>query len=287
MPSARRSSQPNGEYSLMITYGFSTIGCPSFDIPQVVELARANGFKGVEIRFLRGTVDLASLPEFTSEIAETRSRFDEAGIEVVGINTGVRMVSLDPQVREQQMAAARANLEIAQALGAGYLRLFGGPIPADQDRERTLDAIAEGLGTIADMTHAGGVQSLIETHDAFCRADSVLDLYRRGTSDKLGVLWDTLHSYRHGESGEESWSKLSDRIRLVHVKDANVATAETFDFALTGEGKVPVKGFLDLLEREGYDGYINFEWEKGWHPEIAGPEIAIPHFARYIADRKG
>lgn len=271
----------------MITYGFSTIGCPNYDIPQVVELARANGFTGIEIRFLRGTVDIAALPEFTTGLAETRRRFDDAGIKVVGINTGVRMLSLDPAVREQQRAAARANLVIAQGLGANYLRLFGGPIPPEQDRERALDAIAEGLGEIADLTLAGGVHSLIETHDSFCRADTILDLYRRGASDNLGVLWDTLHSYRHGDSGEETWSKLGERIRLVHVKDAYVATPQKFDFALTGEGTVPVAGFLDLLERENYDGYVNFEWEKGWHPEIAEPEVAIPHFARYIAARKG
>lgn len=271
----------------MISYGFSTIGCPDYDIPQVIDLARTNGFAGIEIRFLRGTTDLVSLAEFSTDIAETRRRFDDAGIRVVGINTGVRMVSLDPAIRQQQIESARANLAIAQALGADYLRVFGGPIPADQDRERTLDAIAAGLGEVADLTHAGGVQSLIETHDSFCRADTVLDLYRRGASDKLGVLWDTLHSFRHGETGEESWSKLGKRIRLVHVKDAYTATPDKFDFALTGEGNVPVDGFLGLLEREGYAGYVNFEWEKGWHPEIAGPEVAMPHFARFIADRKG
>lgn len=271
----------------MITYGFSTIGCPDYDIPQVIELAQANGFRGIEIRFLRGTVDLLSLPEFTTGIAETRRRFDNAGIAVVGINTGVRMVSLDPAVRQQQRDAAQANLAIAQALGARYLRVFGGPILPEQDRERTLDAIAQGLGEVAELTAAGGVTSLIETHDSFCKADSILDLYRRGASDKLEVLWDTLHSHRHGDSGEETWSKLGKRIRLVHVKDAYTATPEKFDFALTGEGNVPVGGFLDLLERENYDGYVNFEWEKGWHPEIAGPEVAMPHFARYVAGRQG
>lgn len=270
----------------MITYGFSTIGCPDYDIPQVIDLARASGFKGIEIRFLRGTVDISALPEFTTGLKDTRRQFDDAGIKVVGINTGVRMVSLDPAVRDQQLEAAKANLAIAEGLGADYLRLFGGPVPAEQDREKTLDAIAQGLGEIADLTHASGVHSLVETHDSFCKADSILDLYRRGASDKLEVLWDTLHSYRHGDSGEETWSKLGPRIRLVHVKDAYTATPTKFDFALTGEGNVPVGGFLELLEREAYDGYVNFEWEKGWHPEIADAQVAIPHFARYIADRK-
>lgn len=271
----------------MLAYGFSTIGCPDYTIDQVVDTAKALGFSGVEIRFLRGTVDLASLEEFQApRIAETRRRFEDAGIAVVAINTGVRMVSLDPAQRAAQREAARVQIGIADALGAPYLRLFGGPIPAGQDRERSLDAIAAGLGEIAEESARAGITSLIETHDDFCRSDSVLDLYRRGASDKLCVLWDTLHSHRWGESAEETYGRLGPRIKLVHVKDSVVATSQAFDFALTGEGSVPIPSFLDVLERAGYDGFVDFEWEKGWHPEIPGPEVALPHFARYIADRK-
>lgn len=271
----------------MFSLGFSTIGCPDYDIDQVIAMARDNGYSGIEIRFLRGTVDLPSLAEFSpAGIGETRRRFQDAGIEVVGINTGVRMCSLDPAERTRQMQALKANLAIAEGLDAKYLRLFGGPLQPNQDREQTLDAIASGLGEIADQTSASGVTSLIETHDAFCLSPSILDLYRRGMSEKLEVLWDTLHTYRHGETAEQTWAALGDRIRLVHVKDSNEASGDRFDFALTGEGNVPVLSFIELLEREGYDGFVNFEWEKGWHPEILGPEIAIPHFARFMANRK-
>jgi sugar phosphate isomerase/epimerase len=271
----------------MISFGFSTIGCPDYDIDQVIGIAKQNGYTGVEIRFIRGTVDLASLEEFSpGRIGETRRRFEDAGIDVVGINTGVRMASLEGAVRSKQMEAARANLDIAEALGAKYLRVFGGPLPSEQDPERTRDAIAAGLGEIAEATSARGVTTLIETHDAFCLSSSILDLYKRGASEKLGVLWDTLHTYRHGESGEETWSQLGDRIKLVHVKDSVKATPAGFDFALTGEGTVPVMSFVDLLEQKGFDGYVNFEWEKGWHREIPEPEVALPHFARAVIRTK-
>lgn len=270
----------------MIKLGFSTIGCPDYGIDQVIAMARDNGYSGVEIRFLRGTVDLAALPEFApGSIDATRRQFEDAGIEIVGINTGVRMVSLEPVVRQAQLDAAKTNLGFAEALGAKYLRVFGGPLPPGQDRDATLDAIATGLGQIADLTAASGVVSLIETHDAFCLSPSILDLYRRGASDRLEVLWDTLHTYRHGESAAATWAGLGDRIRLVHVKDAVVATPARFDCALTGEGTVPVMSFIELLEAEGYAGYVNFEWEKGWHRDIAEPEVALPHFARYMAAR--
>jgi len=265
----------------VIRLGFSTIACPGSDVDGVIDLARRAGLEGIEIRFLRGTVDLSSLDELSpASIGTTRRRFEDAGLDVVVIGTGVRMVSLDPAVREQQMEAARANLAIAQGLGARYLRVFGGPIPAGQDRERTLDAIATGLGAVADMTAAEGVECILETHDDFCTSASVLDLYRRGASDRLAVLWDTLHSHRHGETAQQTFAALGPRIRHVHVKDSFRADAQGFDFALTGEGSVPVGSFLDVLKAAGWDGFVHFEWEKGWHPEIADAEVAVPHFAR-------
>jgi sugar phosphate isomerase/epimerase len=268
----------------MYKLGFSTIGCPDYSVDQVIEMATANGYLGVELRFIRGTVELTELEEFSPrKIGSTRQRFEDANLEVVGIDTSVKMASLDPGVRREQRDSARANLEIAEGLGAKFLRVFGGPIPDGQDHEASLDAIAEGLGEIADLTAASGVTSLLELHDEFPTSETVLDLFARGTSDNLKVLWDTLHSYRHGEQPEVTWAKLGDRIRHVHVKDSVGATASSFGFALTGEGDVPILRILDVLKHGGYDGFVNFEWEKGWHPEIEEPEIAIPHFARFMA----
>lgn len=267
----------------MISFGFSTLGCPNYTVDEIIAMAAGNGYRGVEIRFVRGTVDIASLPEFTpAGIGETRRKFEDAGIAVVGIGTSLKMLSLDADVRVKQMDAARVNTEIAASLGARYLRLFGGPLPPDQDRERTLDSIASGLGAIGELSAKSGVTSLLEVHDDFSRSGAILDLYRRGMNERVEVLWDTLHSYRHGEIAETTWAALGPRIRLVHVKDAHVATPETFDFALTGEGTVPVRSFIELLEAKGYDGFVNFEWEKGWHPEIAEPEVALPHFMRWV-----
>jgi sugar phosphate isomerase/epimerase len=264
--------------------GFSTIACPDFDVDQVIAMAKANGYSGVEIRFLRGTVDLASLDELSpARVGETRRRFEDAGIAVVAIDTSVRMNSLDPAIRDQQRQLARANLAIATGLGAPMLRVFGGPIPADQNREKTVDAIAQGLGEIAEMARQHRVTAVLETHDDFSTSDSCLDLYARGASDALCILWDTLHTHRHGETAAFTWSRLGPRIRHVHIKDSKVANRKGFDFALTGEGSVPVREFIHFLEQKAYPGFIHFEWEKGWHPEIAGPEIALPHFARFMA----
>lgn len=264
--------------------GFSTIACPDYDIGQVIAMARSHGYTGIELRFLKGIIDLAALPEFSrGQIGETRRRIEDVGLTVVAIDTSVRMSTLDPVLRAQQRDAARTNLEIARGLGAPFMRVFGGPLPPLQDRERTLDMIAAGLGEIADMTLERGVTTILETHDDFSTSAACVDLYRRGASDALCILWDTLHTIRHGESPAFTWAQLGPRIRHVHVKDARFATPDGFDFALMGEGVIPIGDIVSLLEQNAYPGFIHFEWEKGWHPEIAGPEVALPHFAYFMA----
>ena len=270
----------------MFKLGFSTLGCPNYDIDQVIALAKDNNFSGVEIRFIRGEVDLPKLEEFSpTTIGRTRRRFEDKGIQVVCIDTSIRMNSLDESERRKQLESSRVLCAIAEGLGARYLRVFGGPIPEDQDREATLNAIVLGLSKVADETSARGVTTLLETHDYFSTSHRILDLVSRGASGNLGMLWDTLHTYRHGESGAHTWAQLGQRIKHVHVKDSAKSSPEGFALVLTGEGKAPIPSFLEVLKMANYDGYVHFEWEKAWHPEIEEPEVAIPHFARYMSGR--
>lgn len=266
----------------MFKIGFSTLGCPGYSVEQVAALARDNGFDGVEIRFIRGVVDLSTLEEFSAaRIAETAKVFSDAGVEVNCIDTSVRFGSGDPEEQATQRELAKINCAIADALGARFIRVFGGSRPADADPDSSLQAMADGLGAVAEDSHAAGIEALLETHDDFCTAATLEPLLAR-TSDRLAILWDFMHSFRNGESAEQTWAALGPRIRQVHVKDGSVATPEKFDLVLTGDGIVPIGDAVKVLLTADFTGYVDFEWEKAWHPEIEDPEIAIPHFRTAI-----
>lgn len=272
----------------MFSIGFSTLGCPDYTVDQVIDIAVQNGFDGVEIRFLRGQVDLAQLEELApDQIAHTRRRFDDAGIGVACIDTSIRFTSLSDEEQRTRMELAEQSCRIAVDLGAPFLRVFGGTLPADltgtEDRRRHLAEVARALNSVAELTADHGVTTLVETHDDFCTSAAIEELWAEGVSDKVGVLWDSLHTFRFGESPRETWDVLGDRIRHVHVKDSRVASPEQFDFALPGEGNAPLPEIVSTLRDNGYAGYVDFEWEKAWHPEIEPPEVAIPAFARYMA----
>lgn len=266
----------------MFKIGFSTLGCPGYSVQQVAALARDNGFDGVEIRFIRGVVDLTTLEEFSaSGLAETAKIFTDAGVDVSCIDTSVRFTSGDPDEHAAQRELAKINCEIAGALGARYIRVFGGTQPAGADPQSYLQTIADGLGAVAEDAHAAGIEALLETHDDFCTVETVQPLLDR-TSDRLGILWDFMHTFRNGETAEQTWAALGPKIRQVHVKDGSIATPKEFDLVLTGEGIVPIGDAVRVLLAADFTGYVDFEWEKAWHPEIEDPEIAIPHFRKAL-----
>ena len=53
-------------------------------------------------------------------------------------------------------------------------------------------------------------------------------------------------------------------------------------YCLAGDGDVPLRSILEVLSDAGYDGWITFEWERKWHPELPPPEVAFPHFIKHM-----
>lgn len=267
---------------------FSTLGVPDLDAAGVARLAADNGYDAVELRFLDGSVDLPAVASLApGRIEQTRAVFDEAGVAVLGIGSSVRLIRPGEDNRAAELELTRANLRLATALGAPYLRVYGGTPAPDTDRAVTLRTAAALLNEIAELTVEHGVTTVIETHDAFCTAAAVNELFSYGVGDAAQVLWDSGHSWRHGESLQETWDALHERIRHVHVKDARSADADGMDLVLTGEGIFDLPGLLGVLEAGGYDGHLSFEWEYAWHRDLPAGEIAIPHFARYFMSLTG
>jgi sugar phosphate isomerase/epimerase len=68
---------------------------------------------------------------------------------------------------------------------------------------------------------------------------------------------------------------LNNRISYVQLKDAHLGSLGATLCPL-GEGDVPVQKFLSRLLGIGYNGFVTFEWDRAWLPNIAPPEEALP-----------
>ena len=56
------------------------------------------------------------------------------------------------------------------------------------------------------------------------------------------------------------------------------------DGRLGVEAEFPAAECMRLLLDSGYSGWHSLEWEKMWHPQLLGPEIALPLFPIKLRD---
>ena len=74
---------------------FMTLGCPEWDLETICQKGREYGFDGVDFRGLLAEIDVTQLPAFTTGVDETKRKLADAGLEVSGISSSIRVCDRD------------------------------------------------------------------------------------------------------------------------------------------------------------------------------------------------
>lgn len=261
--------------------GFSTLGCPAWDWLKILDFAKQNNFSAVELRGLQGSMDLPTRPEFSRDnIAKSKKDIASRGLHIACVSSSAEMHDADPQKHEQQLADARRFIDLASALKAPYVRVFGNKIAGPHDE--VVDRVGLSLGQLGAYAGTRGVTVLIESHGDFTDSPTLKALLEKANSKHVGLLWDAHHTFVSGkEEPEFTVAQLGKYIHHTHLKDSRPEGTDVH-YVLTGQGTVPVKRQVEALVKMGYRGYYSFEWEKVWHPDIDEPEIAIADYARVM-----
>ena len=262
---------------------FSTLGCPNWELDQIVETAERLGYDGVELRAVAGSLDLLDRPEFTNDQMNfTRALFADLNVEICCVDTSCTFHSADQRERSAQIDSAIAHAELAAELGAPIIRVFPDTIQPGCGREETRDYIVESLLQLAERLPFE-VDVALETHGDFARAESAIEIVRLVNHPQVTLIWDVANSLSAGGSIAEAGNTVWPYLSHIHLRDARpVSDSEHWLPVLAGTGKVSFAETLATIKSLNYDGYVSFEWEKYWHPEIEEPEVALPDFINTI-----
>jgi sugar phosphate isomerase/epimerase len=261
---------------------FSTLGCPHWELQKILEFARTNGFAAVELRGLLGSLDLPSRPEFApGRMAQTAKEIAEHGIKIACVSSSTELHIVDAAERNKGIADGKRFIDLAQALGAPYVRVFGNKFEGGP-RDEVIARVAAGMHEMAEYAGSRSVTVIIESHGDFVDSPTLHEVLTRANSEHAGLLWDAHHTFVDGhEDPEHTVAELGKWIRHTHLKDS-VQDGQQRKYVLTGKGQVPVERQVQALRKMGYQGYYCFEWEKVWHPDLAEPEIAFPDYVRVM-----
>ncbi len=256
----------------------STLGCPDWPLEQIVSCASRYGYDGLELRGIEREFDFAKIPAFEREaLPETAKLIADAGLTVVVVGSSAKLSSPLPEEREANLKEARYCIKLAGKLGAPYVRVFGGKVADDIEKEEAAAIVGNCLRSLAEYAEDRHVTPLLETHDAWVRSPDVVAAIECAEHRNVGVIWDVRHPFHAGEAVEYTYKQLRRWICHVHLKDEDENGA-----CLMGQGRVPNFEAIRWLTQGGYEGYFALEWEKAWMPEIAEPEVAFPQFVEQM-----
>jgi sugar phosphate isomerase/epimerase len=265
---------------------FMTLGCPSWDLDTICRNGRAYGFDGVDFRGYMDAIDITVLPDFTTGVITTRRQLDSSGLAVSAVSTSITVCSAE--LRQRNLDEARRTIPVAKALGAERVRIFGGGDLTQHSREDLAAVGRECIQAILDLDGARDLQWLFETHDLWIKsADCKLLL--DAIPAPFGALWDMGHTSRvGGETPDQTYTAIGPRVGYTHIKDAVYAPdhpqamEDGWHYVHPGSGQLPLAESIALLRANGYSGWLQFEHEKRWHPELPEPEEAFPAFVRWV-----
>lgn len=257
---------------------FGTLGCPDWTLGQIADGAVRYGFHGVEMRTAPNGVHPA-LPR--DERSRIRDLFAERGLDICCISGYSQFAHPSAERREQNERLLKRNIALAADLGAPCVRTFIGDCAPPLAEEDAVGLAAGHLAACCEFAAARDVRIAIETHHAFRTGKQVRRILDRVGNDGIGVIWDIHHTIDGGETLEQTYEALGDRIVHVHLKDASEER-----LCLTGEGELPVGRAVELLLGRGYRGYFSLEWEKAWIETLEEPDIVFPHFICWMNGRK-
>jgi len=266
---------------------FMTLGCPNWNLDMICQKGREYGFDGVDFRGYLGELDITKLALFTTQGAETKQRLTDAGLAVSGISSSIKVC--EPERRMENIEEAKRTIELAKRLDSQNVRVFGGGQLDGSSHEELAKIGLDCMQDLLDLDGANELHWLFETHDNWVTSANCTLLLNRIDNPAFGALWDLGHTARvGGETPEQTWAAIGSRVGYTHVKDAIYDTShpqamdDGWRYVLPGTGQLPLAEAIGLLRRNGYDGWLMYELEKFWHPNLEEPEVAFPAFVEWI-----
>ncbi len=252
--------------------GFADEIDPELDV-QLRTLAETS-IAHVELRGVWGKNVLALTD---GELERIKAALDESGVKVSAIGSPIGKIEIGEEFAPHVEKFRRA-MEIAELLGAPYVRIFSFFLPQGDDPARYRGAVLERLERLARLAEERGVTLAHENerHIYGETPERCHDLLVTIDSPRLRAVWDPANFVIAGaRPHDDGYALLRPYIAYVHVKDAAASTGTVVP---AGEGDGQWRETLTALRADGFDGFFSLEP----HLAKAGPFGGFSGVAEFV-----
>ena len=234
------------------------------------EAARAAGFSAVEYLF---PYDFPER-ELAARLRANRLKQVLHNLPAGDWAAGERGIACNPARVEEFRAGVERAIAYAHALDCPQVNCLAGKLPPGVSREQARATLVANLEYAARTLGAAGIRLLLEPINTYdiagffvSRTDQAIALIEEVASDNLFLQYDIYHAQRMEGELAANLQRYLARIGHVQVAD-NPGRNEP------GTGEINYPFIFDLLDREGYEGWVGLEYKPkaatsaglGWLP---------------------
>jgi sugar phosphate isomerase/epimerase len=191
------------------------------------------------------------------------------GVEIYSISIRSDMCRATEDLRERELAWLERWVEVADKLGAGHIRVFGGDVPKESTEDQAAEWVISTLKRAAEYSGRKGVILGLENHGGITsKAERVVQIVKAVNSPWVGINLDT------GNFESNTYAQIEACVPYAVNVQIKTEISEHGKKLPSDWNRV-----LTMLTRGGYKGYLALEYEA---EEAA--EVAVPRLTKQLND---
>ncbi|HWQ57165.1 MAG TPA: sugar phosphate isomerase/epimerase family protein [Bryobacteraceae bacterium] len=174
-------------------------------------------------------------------------------VDLYSISIRTEMTQATPEGQAKEVEGIRKWVDVAEKLGAGHIRVFGGRVPKDATEQQAAGWVVEVLKRGAEYAAKKGVILGLENHGGITeKATVILDIVKRVDSPWVAVNLDTGNFVRNAYEQMEQCMPYAAAVQVkMQIRVGPEGTPEPSDWDRVA----------GLLVKNGYRGYLSLEYE--------------------------
>ncbi|RKU13717.1 hypothetical protein C6503_15735 [Candidatus Poribacteria bacterium] len=206
-------------------------------------------------------------PERDAEtIKQTRAALEKHNITPCMLACYSDFTHPDPAQRAQELIDLKADIALAEALGAEFIRVTAGQNHPGIERSAGVQWVTDGFRRALDAAEKYGITLAYENHtkgapwdywDFSQPTEIFLEILDALSDTPLGVCFDTANPLVLSEDVLALLEQVVHRIVVVHIFD--LREVGVFEPVRVGTGASPIPQVFSHMSQAGYDGWLSIE----------------------------
>ena len=286
-----------------------TMGTPEYTLFEAIDLFSSIGLEGIEIIIQTdGYKSALPLDASDQEINELIQKLKNSKLVVSGLTPYLNLYnSLDESIRQKDCNALKRVIDIARALNAGFIRIYGGKLVEGEDDNdgKKLAQLVKSMRECGNYAGQFNIRLCLENHfgTMTTSATETARIIKAIDHPFVGILYDQANiAFFPAEEYSEAIELQKDKIFYVHCKDLVYRGGKpekakftmvshvnpddrTVRSRIPGEGILDWPGILKKLTSIGYSGWVSLEYERRWiQTDLPEASVGMPVGFKYIRD---